>query len=96
MSGNSGELDHTFTGPIGVEVKGMTWGGIEVPGSAEMFDTREPVRVDATVDGSTMRSIELLPTGRGGHMLLLDPRFRARLEKDVGDEVTVHITHRHA
>ena len=96
MSGEREKLDHTFTATIGVEVKGMTWGGVEVPNSGELFGTSMHVRVNATVDDLTMRSVELLPTGRDGHMLLLDPRFRSRLGKDVGDEVTVHLTHRHA
>lgn len=96
MSANSGELDHHFTATIGVDVKGMTWGGVEMSGSVEMFGTKLPVRVNAMVDGHPLRSIELLPIGGGGHMLLLDPRFRARIEKDVGDEVEVHLTYRHA
>ena len=96
MSANSGELDHHFSATIGVEAKGMTWGGVEVPGSIDLFGTNNPVRVDVTVDGHIMRSVELLPTGRDVHMLLLDPRFRTRLEKDMGDEVEVHLTHRHA
>lgn len=96
MSANSRELDYHFLATIGVEAKGMTWGGVEVPGSVDLFGTNKAVRVDATVDGHTMRSVELLPTGRDGHMLLLDPRFRTRLEKDVGDQVEIHLTHRHA
>ncbi len=44
------ELDHTFTAPIGVEVRGETWSCVEVPGSAELFGTKKSVRVDAVVD----------------------------------------------
>ncbi len=96
MSVDSGELDLSYTGTIGVEVKGMTWGGVELPGTVDLFGTNFPVRVNATVDGHPMRSIEILPVGRGNHMLLLEPRFRARLEKDIGDHVEVHLSYRHA
>lgn len=95
MGGEHGDLDLTFTATIGVEVKGMTWGGVELPGTVDVFGTAMPVRVDATVDEETMRSVELLPTERDSHMLLLDPRFRSRIGKEVGDEVTVHLTYRH-
>lgn len=91
-----GPLDHTFTASIGVELKGVTWGAVEMQGSVDMFGTGLAVRVDVTVDDVVMRSVELLPTGRGTHMLSLDPRFRAKIGKDLGDDVTVKIVHRHA
>lgn len=95
MGGEIGDLDLTFTATIGVKVKAMTWGGVELPGTVDTFGTARAVRVDVTVDGEPMRSVELLPTGRASHMLLLDPRFRSRIGKDVGDEVTVKLTKRH-
>jgi hypothetical protein len=88
------DLDHTFTGPIGVEVRGETWACVEVPGSATLLGTGKSVRVDATVDGVAVRDIGLMPTGSGGHMLSLNARLRARLGKDVGDTVTVRLQRR--
>ncbi|WP_234994156.1 hypothetical protein [Plantibacter flavus] len=44
------ELDHRFTAPIGVDVKGDVWSCVEMPGSAEFLGTGKSVRVDATVD----------------------------------------------
>ena len=41
-----GPLDHTFTAPIGVEVKGETWACVEMPGSAEFFGTGKAVKVN--------------------------------------------------
>ena len=32
-------LDHTFTAPIGVDVKGDTWPCVEVPGAVELLGT---------------------------------------------------------
>lgn len=81
-------LDHTFTAPIGVNVKGETWPCVEMPGSAEFFGTKKSVRVDATVDDIPMPDIGLMVTGRGGHMLSLNAAMRKRLgDKDLGHEV---------
>lgn len=89
-----GPLDHTFTAPIGVEVKGEIWACVEMPGSAEFFGTGRSVKVDATVDGVTLEHVGLMPTGRGGHMLSLSAKVRKSLGKEIGDEVTVRLTHR--
>ncbi len=43
-------MDFSFTGPIGVMVKGDVWSCVEVPGSVELFGTGKAVRVVATVD----------------------------------------------
>lgn len=88
------ELDHTFTAPIGVDVKGETWSCVEMPGSAEFFGTKRSVRVDAEVDGIARPNIGLMVTGTGGHMLSLDAKMRQRLGKDIGDTVTVRLLRR--
>lgn len=87
-------LDHTFTAPIGVDVKGEIWSCVEMPGSAEFFGTRKSVRVDATVDEIPMPDVGLMVTGRGGHMLSLSAAMRKRLVKDLGDDVVVHLQRR--
>ncbi|GAA1141574.1 DUF1905 domain-containing protein [Nesterenkonia lutea] len=88
-------LDHTFTAPIGVDVKGEMWSCVEIPGSAELFETRKSVRVDATVDDIAMQDVGLLVTGRGGHMLSLSAAVRKRLGgKELGDEVVVCLQRR--
>ncbi len=87
-------LDHTFTAPIGVEVKGETWACVEMPGSAEFFGTGKAVRVDATVDDVPVPNVGFMVTGRGGHMLSLNAKLRKRLGKDIGDTVTVHLERR--
>lgn len=87
-------LDHTFTAPIGVEVKGETWACVEMPDSAAFFGTGKAVRVDATVDDVDLTNVGLMVTGRGGHMLSLNAATRKRLGKDIGDVVTVHLSRR--
>lgn len=89
-----GPLDHTFTAPIGVEVKGETWTCVEMPDSAELFGTGKAVKVDAEVDGLPLENVGLMVTGRGGHMLSLNAKVRKALAKDVGDTVMVRLTRR--
>jgi hypothetical protein len=87
-------LDHAFTAPIGVEVKGETWACVEMPGSAQFFGTKRTVRVDAVVDGVPVPNVGLMVTGTGGHMLSLSKALRAKLGKDLGDSVTVKLERR--
>ena len=87
-------LDHAFTAPIGVEVKGDVWACVEMPDSAAFFGTGRAVRVDATVDGVAMPNVGLMVTGRGGHMLSLSAPIRKKLGKGIGDSVTVHLSRR--
>ncbi|MCC6705021.1 MAG: DUF1905 domain-containing protein [Thermomicrobiales bacterium] len=87
-------LDHTFTAPIGVDVKGEIWSCVEMPGSAEFFGTGRAVRVDATVDGIPVLNVGLMVTGKGGHMLSINTKLRKQLGKEIGDTVTVHLQRR--
>lgn len=87
-------LDHSFSAPIGVDVKGDIWSYVEVPGSIELFGTGKSVRVDATVDGIEVLNMGLMPTGVGGHMLSISAKLRKRLGKDIGDNVDVHLSRR--
>lgn len=41
-----------------------------------------------------MPDVGLMVTGRGGHMLSLSAPMRKRLDKDIGDEVVVHLQRR--
>jgi hypothetical protein len=86
-------LDHTFTAPIGVDVKGEIWACVEMPDSAEFFGTGKSVKVAATVDGIPV-STAFMPTGTGSHMLSLNAKLRKKLGKDIGDVVTVHLEQR--
>ncbi|CAM5787924.1 DUF1905 domain-containing protein [Cellulomonas persica] len=93
MSTSPGPVDLTFTAPIGVTVKDDLWSCVEVPGSAELFGTGKAVKVVATVDGEPVTA-GLMPTGSGGHMLSISAKLRKKLGKDLGDDVTVHLTER--
>ncbi|WP_402468625.1 DUF1905 domain-containing protein [Isoptericola aurantiacus] len=94
MTDTNATLDHTFTAPIGVDVKGDTWSCVELAGVTELLGTGRSVRVDAQVDDVLLENVGLMPTGSGGLMLSLNARLRKRLGKDVGDIVTVHLSRR--
>lgn len=92
MDNETAALDHSFEGPIGVDVKGETWACVAIPGSEELLGTGKAVRVDATVDGVLLPNVGLMPTGRGGHMLSLSAAVRKKLGKDIGDTVSVRLS----
>ena len=71
------QLDHTFTAPIGVNVKGELWACVEMPGSAEFFGTKRSVRVDAVVDDIPFENVGMMVTGTGGHMISLSAKISA-------------------
>lgn len=93
MSAELGPIDVTFDGPVGVVVKGDLWPCVEVPGSVELFGTGKAVKVVATVDGEPITA-GLMPTGTGGHMMSISAKLRKKLGKDIGDQVTVHLSER--
>lgn len=88
------DLDHSFTAPIGVEVKGDTWSCVEMPDSKVFFGTGKSVKVDVQVDDVELKNVGLMPTGTGGHMLSISAKVRKQLGKDIGDTVTVHLKRR--
>jgi len=88
------KLDHRFTAPIGVEVKGETWACVEMPGSVDFFGTKKSVRASGFVDGIAFSDKGFMVTGTGGHMLSLDAKLRKQLGKDIGDTVEIHLTSR--
>jgi hypothetical protein len=87
-------LDVSFSGAIGVDVKGDIWSAIQVPDSAAVFGSLRSVRVDATVDDVLIENMGLMPTGSGELMLSVSAALRKKLGKDVGDEVHVVILRR--
>jgi hypothetical protein len=79
-------LDHTFTAPIQKDGAFATY--VTVPGSAELFGTRRPVKVGGTIDGHPFTAT-LMPSGNGPHWLPMKAALCKLLGKDqAGDEVT--------
>ncbi|QEW02737.1 DUF1905 domain-containing protein [Microbacterium lushaniae] len=94
MPNESAEIDHTFNGTIGVDVKGEIWTCVEIPDSAALFGSLRSIRVDATIDGIQLLNTGLMPTGTGELMLSLNAKLRKQLNKGIGDVVTVRVQSR--
>ncbi|MGG7463325.1 DUF1905 domain-containing protein [Plantibacter sp. YIM 135347] len=92
-SADIGRIDVTFSGPIGIEIKGDVWSCVEVPDSVRLFGTGKALKIVGRVDDEPI-AVALMPTGSGGHMLSISAKLRKKLGKDVGDTVTVHLTER--
>ena len=82
-------LDHTFTGRIGVTVKGEVWSAVEIPGSARLLGGLRATRVDLMIDDVLVEDLGLMPTGSGELMISVSAALRKKLEKNVGSSVQV-------
>lgn len=66
-----------------------TWTYLVVPfDTGEEFGTKSQVRVKGTIDGQSFRST-LLPTGEGGHLLVVKSEIRRAIVKEAGETVSV-------
>lgn len=88
------EIEFAFTGLIMRDEATTGWTVVEVPGSADVFSTRKPVKVGGTIDGHAFRAT-LLPTGRGPHMMPINATLRKTIGKGkAGDVVSINLTQR--
>jgi hypothetical protein len=86
------DITIAFTAPIQKDGAFPTY--VTVPGSAEAFGTRRPVRVAGTVDGQDFAAT-LMPSGTGPHWLPLRAALCKAIGKDqAGDQVAVHLRER--
>ena len=86
------QMNVTFTAPIQKDGAFATY--LTVPGSAELFGTRRPVKVGGTIDGQQFTAT-CTPSGDGPHWLPLKAALCKLIGKDqAGAEVTVHLQQR--
>lgn len=93
MSSTSEPLDITFSAVLGKVREGDTWTCVQMPNSAQVFDTRGLVKVEGTVDGEPFRGA-FMALGDGTHKLPIAAVIRKRISKRDGDEVTIHLNRR--
>jgi hypothetical protein len=93
MMANAAEpIDYVFTAAIEKDGSYATY--VTVPGSAELFGTRRPVKVAGTIDGHPFTAT-LMPSGSGPHWLPLKAALCKAIGKDkAGEEVTFRLEQR--
>lgn len=85
-------IDITFQTTV-IADSNSGWACVQMPESAKFFGSGKSVKVGGTIRGEAYEAT-MLPVGGGTHMLPLRSAIRKTLGLSLGDEVTVHLTHR--
>jgi hypothetical protein len=81
----------TFRAKLETEGPGAAWTFLRVPFDVEeMFGTRARVSVKGTINGFAFRS-SIVPTGNGGHQMVVNKQMQSGAGARLGDTVRVEI-----
>lgn len=87
------KIDKKFSAKLTKGTNKGSWTRVVMPGSAEFFGTKGIVKVKGTIDGYPFRG-SFMAIGNGTHMLPIKSETRKAIDKDAGDEVSIHLMER--